>query len=84
MTLQDPLPRPGTELVLVASFCPAAICAVLYYLQLYWVSIMQCLLAFCTFFFHYPWCICSLRSDPGVFDRAARYQSYAFCAMICD
>jgi hypothetical protein len=29
----------------------AAICAVLYYVQLYWVSIMQCLLAFVLF--HY-------------------------------
>ena len=37
------------ERVLVA-LVVAAICAVLYYVQLYWVSIMQCLLAFVLFF----------------------------------
>jgi hypothetical protein len=36
------------ERVLVALVF-AAICAVLYYVQLYWVSIMQCLLAFVLF-----------------------------------
>jgi hypothetical protein len=37
------------ERVLVA-LVVAAICAVLYYVQLCWVSIMQCLLAFVLFF----------------------------------
>jgi len=38
------------ERVLIA-LVVAAICAVLYYVQLYWVSFMQCLLAFVLF--HY-------------------------------
>jgi hypothetical protein len=42
------------ERVLVALVF-AAICAVLYYVQLYWVSIMQCLLAFVLF--HYLRCV---------------------------
>lgn len=46
---RTPLPR-CMERVLVA-LVVAAICAVLYYVQLYWVSIMQCLLAFVLF--HY-------------------------------
>jgi hypothetical protein len=36
------------ERVLIA-LVVAAICAVLYYVQLYWVSVMQCLLAFVLF-----------------------------------
>lgn len=47
---RTPLPRCCMERVLVASVV-AAICAVLYYVQLYWVSLMQCLLAFVLF--HY-------------------------------
>jgi hypothetical protein len=42
---RTPLPRCCMERVLVA-LVVAAICAVLYYVQLYWVSVMQCLLAF--------------------------------------
>ena len=47
---RTPLPRCCMERVLVA-LVVAAICAVLYYVQLYWVSVMQCLLAFVPFFF---------------------------------
>jgi hypothetical protein len=43
------------ERVLVA-LVVAAICAVLYHVQLYWVSVMQCLLAFVLF--HYLRCVC--------------------------
>jgi hypothetical protein len=50
---RTPLPR-CMERVLVALVF-AAICAVLYYVQLYWVSIMQCLLAFVLF--HYLRCV---------------------------
>jgi hypothetical protein len=45
---RTPLPRCCMERVLVA-LVVAAICAVLYYVQLYWVSVMQCLLAFVLF-----------------------------------
>jgi len=51
--LQDPLPR-CMERVLVALVF-AAICAVLYYVQLYWVSVMQSLLAIVLF--HYMRCV---------------------------
>lgn len=46
----------------------AAICAVLYYVQLYWVSIMQCLLAFVLF--HHLRCVRFqvLRTTEGDFD----------------
>ena len=53
ITLQDPLPRCCMERVLIA-LVVAAICAVLYNVQLYWVSVMQCLLAFVLF--HYLRC----------------------------
>jgi hypothetical protein len=52
---RTPLPRCCMERVLVA-LVVAAMCAVLYYVQLYWVSVMQCLLAFVLFFFHYLRC----------------------------
>ena len=45
---RTPLPRCCMERVLIA-LVVAAICAVLYYVQLYWVSVMQCLLAFVLF-----------------------------------
>jgi hypothetical protein len=51
---RTPLPRCCMERVLVA-LVVAAICAVLYYVQLYWVSVMQCLLAFVLF--HYLRCV---------------------------
>lgn len=46
----------------------AAICAVLYYVQLYWVSFMQCLLAFVLF--HHLRCVRFqvLRTTEGDFD----------------
>jgi len=51
---RTPLPRCCMERVLIA-LVVAAICAVLYYVQLYWVSVMQCLLAFVLF--HYLRCV---------------------------
>ena len=48
---RTPLPRCCMERVLIA-LVVAAICAVLYYVQLCWVSVMQCLLAFVPFFFY--------------------------------
>jgi len=78
------LPRPITELVLVALFV-AAICAVLYYLQLCWVSVMQFLLAFVLFSFS---ALCPLSSSQnvvlsGIFDLVRSDElSYLAIAMI--